>query len=77
MATEKQIEFIESLAVDCSFNRRQRNDYISTHIGREIKFLDELTTKEASFAIDLLKSKRSNLIHLVEKESLKDEEVDE
>lgn len=55
-ATFKQINYIESLSTDCLLTTRiQRNDWISARVGREIKFLDELSLTEASKIIDQLR----------------------
>jgi hypothetical protein len=55
VATKKQIHFIECLAIDLELDRQRRNAHVSEVVGREIKFLDELTISEACIVIDQLK----------------------
>ena len=57
--TKKAIEFLEILLNDCGFGTRlQRNSYLSLRVGREIRYLDDLTAAEASRFIDILKEQR-------------------
>lgn len=56
MASRKQISFIEGLLIDADINdRKQRNAYLTAELGREIHYVDDLTTEEASRIIDDLK----------------------
>lgn len=57
-ATSEQIRYIEILANDIRLNRIQRNDFVSLRVGRNIKYLDELTKLEASTIIAALKAKK-------------------
>ncbi len=54
-ATDAQVNFLEILFNDLEFSRAQRNDWLSANVGREIKFLDDLTIPEASESIETLK----------------------
>ena len=57
--TLKALEFLEILLNDCGFGTRlQRNSYLSLRVGREIRYLDDLTAAEASRFIDILKEQR-------------------
>ena len=50
MATLRQIDYLDSLLIDCGFGTRvARNEYLSSEVGREIN------TQEASKIIDKLK----------------------
>lgn len=56
MATDKQIKYIEVLLIDCRFkSRAERNCYLSREFDRDIHYLDELDSLEASRLIDMLK----------------------
>lgn len=52
LASQKQQLYIEQLAIDLGLTRIQRNDRIRSIIGIEVKFLDELTSSEASRVIN-------------------------
>jgi hypothetical protein len=54
MATEKQIDYIEILAVDLGFTRHARNAYIRDTVGRDISGggLESLTVAEAHDVIN-------------------------
>jgi hypothetical protein len=59
MATEPQLKWLADLLIDCGFSdRKQRNAYLSSELGREIKFLDDLKISEASEMIDKLREKK-------------------
>lgn len=52
-ATQKQIDFIESLCVDLDFDRAKRNAHINSILNRDdVKYLDDLAIYEASAIID-------------------------
>lgn len=53
--TQKQIEYLEILFIDCGFSRENRNAWLSANTGRDIKYLDQLTKEEASKFISELK----------------------
>jgi hypothetical protein len=56
MATDAQLKWLTDLLVDCGFgDRAQRNAYLSSELGREIKYLDDLKIHEASKLIDVLR----------------------
>lgn len=58
-ATKPQIEFMENLFNETGFDSRlQRNSWLSRELGREIKYLDEITVAEAITVIDELKDIR-------------------
>lgn len=61
-ATEKQIKYIEQLLIDVGIgiDRERRNGHLKMWLHREIKFLDELTLKEAGFIIGKLKEIKEN-----------------
>lgn len=59
-ATQAQIDFLEILFGDLGFNRAQRNDYLSEDLGREVKFLDDLSVGEASKLIEDLKERKED-----------------
>lgn len=50
--TEAQIKYIESLLIDCEYTRGQRNGLLAVVTGRRVRYLDELTRKEASKVIE-------------------------
>lgn len=51
-----QTTYIEILLNDVGFGERfRRNAYLSDLVGRDIHFIDELTTKEKSLVISELK----------------------
>lgn len=54
-ATKAQTNYLEILFNDRGYNREERSLYLSDHFNRQIKFLDELTIKEASEIITILK----------------------
>jgi len=51
-ATDKQIKYIECLAIDLALDRKTRNLFAGDVVGRDIRYLDELTVSEASRVID-------------------------
>lgn len=58
-ATPGQARFLEILMNDCGFGTRlQRNDYLSGEVGREIKYVSDLTIEEAHGMIDKLKARQ-------------------
>ncbi len=57
-ATEAQIRFIEILAIDLCMDRLNRNYAISEIVGREVRYLDTLSKKEASKVIDDFKERK-------------------
>lgn len=56
LATKKQINYLEILFSSGSFDRQGRNSWLSNELNREIKFLDELSSVEASKIIEKLKA---------------------
>jgi hypothetical protein len=59
IATKKQQEYIAILLNDCGFSTvQQRNSFLSSELGREIKFLDELLITEASQVITELRERK-------------------
>ncbi len=46
-ATEPQVSYIETLAIDLGMERTRRNKWISLFLNREILFVDELSKSEA------------------------------
>lgn len=57
MISVKQIEYIEILFNDVGFDTRiKRNDFISNLLGYQVKYLDDLTSNEASEVIEQLKA---------------------
>ena len=61
MATSLQIKFLEALFIDCGYHSRKvRNAMLSHRTEREIKFLDELTMREASKIIYELKETKED-----------------
>lgn len=55
-ATKKQQEYIEQLCIDLGISHRlERNAHCSSIIGRQIKYLDELSSTDASEIINTLK----------------------
>ncbi len=60
-ATNKQIHYIECLAIDLQMDKVSRNAHICTIINRRICFLDELTIKEAFIVIDEFKKWKEEL----------------
>lgn len=59
-ATSLQVNYLEILFNDCGFNRLQRNDWLSERIGREIRFLVQLSRKEASDTIQELNARKKS-----------------
>jgi len=59
-ASQKQMDFIDSLANELGMNRKQRNDFISLRVGWEVHYLDELAVIEASNVIQALLDARSS-----------------
>ncbi len=59
-ATEAQINFLEILFNDLGYTRKQRNARLTDDLGREIKFLDNLTIPEASRLIETLKEEKED-----------------
>lgn len=53
-ATAKQISYLQVLFNDLDFTIAQRNSYLSRRLDREVKYLDDLTVKEAGKMIDRL-----------------------
>jgi hypothetical protein len=60
MATEKQIHYIECLAIDLGMDRLKRQLAVSRIVKRDIRFLDELKIHEASAVIDDFKEQKDN-----------------
>jgi hypothetical protein len=46
-ATEPQVSYIETLAIDLGLERSRRNAWLSDFLGRPIRFVDDLTKQEA------------------------------
>lgn len=66
IATAKQISYIEQLFIDIGFGademgRVARNALLSDQMKRQIKFLDQLSSVEASQIIDVLKSRKGEI----------------
>lgn len=57
-ATTAQINYLEILFRDLGFNRRQRNAFLTAELERPVRFLDELTSAEASRIITSLKERK-------------------
>lgn len=60
-ATNRQVSYIEVLAIDLRFSCASRNNHILAVVGREIKYLDDLTVSEASKVIGKFKEWREGL----------------
>lgn len=60
LATKKQVEYIEQLAIDLGFSLDARRVYIQMFLHKTIKFLDDLTINEASRVIDYFKELKEN-----------------
>lgn len=61
MSKITQTEYLEILLNDCGFgNRVKRNDFIGLRVGRKIRFLDDLTSRERSILIDTLKARKKD-----------------
>lgn len=54
--SQPQIHYIECLAIDLGFDRKQRNAHMSEIVRREIKFIDDLSPAEASLVINQFKT---------------------
>ncbi len=64
LSTTKQQEYIALLSIDLGLDKKRCNAHIKEIIGREIKYLDDLTLPEASQVIDKFKSwKESDQVH--------------
>lgn len=59
-ATSKQINYLEILFKDLGFDRTGRNAFISTELNRPVRFLDELTSSEASRIITGLRERKED-----------------
>lgn len=59
-ATDAQINFLEILFNDLTYNRAQKYARLSADLGREVKFMDELTIPEASKMIEALKEEKED-----------------
>jgi hypothetical protein len=57
-ATTPQINYLELLFNDLGFDRRARNAFMSEELQRSIRFLDELTSAEASRIITALRERK-------------------
>jgi len=60
-ATTPQINYLEILFNDLGFDRAARKAFMSEELGRTIRFLDELTTAEASRIITALRERKEEL----------------
>ena len=55
-ASEAQIDFLDKLLIESGRSTRGlRNGWLSSRAGREIKYMDELSMREASAMIEELK----------------------
>lgn len=59
-ATEPQVSYIETLAIDLGMERSRRNKWISSFLNREVLFVDELTKAEASRVITRMKEMKES-----------------
>lgn len=53
--TPTQIKYIEQLSIALTLSHSDRNEHISEQLGREIRYLDEMSFGEASKIINFLK----------------------
>ena len=61
IATGAQIHHIEYLAIELQYARVSRQWQIELLLGRNVKYLDELTTAEASKVITNFKERKEEL----------------
>lgn len=55
-----QLEYLEVLLNDCGFNSRvKRNDYLSRLFGKDVKYLDQLTSGQRSGLVNKLKEMKA------------------
>ena len=59
-ATDKQIHYIECLAIDLGMDRKNRNWAIEGILDHPVRFLDELTMSEASDVIEDFKTRKGD-----------------
>lgn len=57
-ASTTQINYMEVLFNDLMFSRGARNAFLTTELGRPVRFLDEITIAEASRIITALKERK-------------------
>jgi hypothetical protein len=59
--TSAQVKYIEGLLIDCGYGGSivQRNAMLSREFERDIKYIQELTTVEASRLIEQLKDQKN------------------
>lgn len=60
MITPPQAVFLDSLANSLNLTRLQKMDFISLRVGREVRFVDELSKSEASGIISELIEMKAN-----------------
>lgn len=58
MASDAQISYMEILFNDLGYDRLARRVYLSDLFQREVRYLDEITMKEASQVISMLKDQK-------------------
>lgn len=59
-ATESQVSYIETLAIDLGMERSRRNKWLCSFLNREIRFVDELSKTEASRVISRMIEMKEN-----------------
>jgi hypothetical protein len=73
--TKPMLLFLDNLFNDVGFTTRvQRNAYLSRELGREIKFLDDLTFEEGRSVINTLKERRDDEADLLKKQTDEEDE---
>jgi hypothetical protein len=55
-----QQDYLALLFIDCGFTRHQRNVWLSAETGKDIHYLDDLSTAEAHTLIDKLKEMKED-----------------
>lgn len=60
MASEPQISYMQILFNDLGYDRMARQAWLSDTFQREIKYLDDITVKEASLVINMLKDQKED-----------------
>jgi hypothetical protein len=61
-ASTAQINYLEILFNDLGFDRTARKAFMSEETGRPVRFLDELTSAEASRIITALKERKEEAV---------------
>jgi hypothetical protein len=68
MATEKQIDYMSILFIDCGFTLKARKEFLKHRFGRDIAFLDDLSRFEASQVIEELRDQKEQSVWKSEQE---------